>query len=143
MAWELPHKPFYIEQELQDAYKNGDFLLIDRSDTTVDDEPTKPTTTKKPVMTKTNSNLRFDMYNSQPNRYYVKDRYYADDGYYNKLPASQSNYNYRWPSNSNKFDYYFTNGLMNSLNGLTRMKYNGKDQSWPNDWHRKQMTVNR
>lgn len=131
MAWELPHKPFYIEQELQDAYKNGDFLLIDRSDTIVDDP--KSTTTKKPV-TKTAPIQRID-YN-QPDRYYTKDRYYAKDG-------SDKYYNYQWPTKSNKFDYYFTNDLMNGLNSLTKMKYNGKDESWRNNWRRKEMNVNR
>lgn len=138
MAWELPNKPVYLEQELQDAYKNGEFLLIDRSDNNVTEDQ-KITTTKKPSSSKNTKKTGLDSYYNQPDRYYTKDRYYANSNYYYKQPWSMGQ------KKSNKFYYYFPygNSLADSLNDMSKMKYDGRDHSWANNnWRRKDMTEN-
>lgn len=104
LAWELPHRPFYVDEELMQLYdENGTLPLLNRNDET---EPNPPI----PLISYQDQNQQ-----KVQDSYYFNDRKNPTRGDTNSPPSSSSssyyygNNYYREPVNTNsgERDYYY------------------------------------
>lgn len=109
LAWELPHRPFYVEEELMQSYEENETLpLLNRNDE-INSEPDQKIATPTH---QTEQKVQDSYYQSQQK---VQDSYYFNDRKKpTKAPSSSNNYyygnnNYRKPVKSQNFerDYYY------------------------------------
>lgn len=75
LAWELPDSPTYMDEKLQEQYKNGTLPLLNRNDINITDE------------SNTNSDIIWYNANDELNRNYIesnKGQTFKDDYYFNR-----------------------------------------------------------
>lgn len=123
LAWELPSKPVYFDEELHNAYEMGNLPLLHRNDQNVSNINYTNTIKEPqsiPMMYNQNNvpNYYYTNVPSRPNvninnkKYYSK---YPSDGYFNQNDGNGFNYDYTKTQpilnqygSSNKMQYYLS-----------------------------------
>lgn len=115
LAWELPYKPVYLDDELRDSYEMGDLPLLKRKDQNVSKvnytSTSTSTNTQQPSSNASNSNYYYT--NVSPPDKNPFNRYYAvnsNQQFYPNVPNTNNN-NYANgidAAQSNKLHYYLS-----------------------------------
>lgn len=120
LAYELPSKPTYVDDELMDLYKNGSLPLLDRDDYNISDTNLVATDDKLKTINKTTKNNNYNNYYNNNNRIPIDNYYFgdkSDNDYYksSRLRPEQQT--------SNKHNYYFNRYDDNTNNKKTNKNY--------------------
>lgn len=123
LAWELPYKPVYLDDELRDSYEMGNLPLLKRKDQNVSKvNYTSTTSTNKQPSSNAYSNYYYTNVsppNKNPfNRY---DTMNPNQQFYPNVPNTNNNYA-NDVVQSNKLHYYlsYANKIMKQLQHITQ-----------------------
>lgn len=123
MAWELPSKPIYLDEELRESYQMDNLPLLNRNDKNI-------STAKYTILTKQQPNNSNYYYTNLPKK--QQNNYFISDKYSQRYPSSSSsklNYNKNYVKlnslkhidSSNKIENYvlYADKLMKQFKELT------------------------